>query len=140
MEVPVSDPNGRRGRLDLYNPIANTYYEVKSVGSAFSKDTINQMNRYDKSVVSGKMGEALNVTTPPTRSNVYVSGSFRYGLYDVTYELRQPGLIVYTPIKNNARTTAATAIAAAIVVTAIIATGGASAPAVIPALIPAFTK
>ena len=140
MEVPVTGPGGERGRLDLYNPVSHTYYEVKSVGSAFTENTQKQMKRYDESVISGKIGEVLDIKTSPTRADVEMSGSFRYGMYDVTYEKNQPGLIVYTPVKNQTRATAAVAIATAIVVTAIIATGGASAPALIPALVPAFAK
>ena len=139
MEVSVKSANGKKGRLDLYDFSQNAYYEVKSEGASQSPNTPLQMQRYDSSVIDAKRYESFNIVQPPSRGTQYISGTLEYGLYDVHYELRAPGLIVYEPQINWSRVATYATVVALIV--AGVATNGQSLPASMPIigeLIPAL--
>ena len=73
-----------------------------------------------------------NISQPPSRGTQSISGSIPYGLYDVNYELRAPGLIVYDPQINWNRTGAYVTLVGLIALGAL--TSGQSLPASIPAI------
>lgn len=135
MEVYVKSPLGV-GFLDLYDYKNNQYYEVKSERAGQTVNTANQMLKYDTSIISAKRYQDKNILTPPTRGTTLVSGSFAYGLYDVTYKLNSAGLITYRCDLNSNRTLA---LAIALVGVLCVATGNlpgaAGAGAFIPALV-----
>ena len=134
--VRTDRKNGYKfGRLDLFDPDTNTYYEVKSIGSAFTKNTRKQMERYDKSKICGVWSLVFWQKYAATRGTEYVSGSFSYGMWDVEYSLQAPGLIVYTPTYNWRRagmTTAVIVLAGAVAVGVYYAGIGAGALILLP--------
>ena len=110
--------NGKtcRGFLDVYDPITNTYYEVKSYLAAYTKATELQMLKYDNS----------KPVFPP-RGNVkrgilYVSGSFNYGAWNIEYHSSKTvlGLVEYIPTYNKTRAESAKSVAVTIAVIFII--------------------
>ena len=128
MEVSVRNPAGKRGRLDLYDFKNNTYYEVKSERASKNPNTSLQMLRYDTSMITAKRYKDHNIPQPPSRGTKYVSGTIVYGIYDVSYELREPGLIVYTPYVNWTR------VAIYALAVATVATVGEAAPVTLPVI------
>lgn len=133
-EVYVKGPLGN-GRLDLYDAVSNSYYEVKSKGAAYTitgnlrKSVQEQMEKYDVATIASKKVPSMKNTTP-NRGNKSVSGHFDYGMYDVNYRLEQPGLIVYTINLNQQRAAETTLIALSIGLALV--TGGASIPYTAP--------
>ena len=104
MEVYVKGPLGR-GSLDLYDYESNTYYEVKT------KNTVNrakslvdaQMAKYDSSQIKARRYKEAYITDSPSRGTQFISGTFCYGIYDVSYTTKENGLIVYDPVANKGR-------------------------------------
>lgn len=93
-EVYVSGSKGA-GRLDLYDVYDNTYYEVKSRGAAYIPTTKRQMQKYDQAKPNAIVSIFFGHDEKVTRSQEKISGSFKYGMYDVTYKNEADGLIVY---------------------------------------------
>ena len=114
IEVKVEGAKGN-GRLDLYDKSKNSYYEVKSKGAAYTtvtkrvrKSTRDQMEKYDVAGITDKrFPELENVV--PTRGTDYVKGTTQYFVWDIEYEYKEPGLIVYTLDQNSERTAAVVA-------------------------------
>ncbi len=103
MEVFVLYPEGK-GRLDLFDPSTNQYYEVKHKSTACLDIAAVQMRNYDKSVVHGSLLSGYYFDDPPSRgTNGKIRGSFQYDVWDVYYELYSDGLIVYTTVLNKQR-------------------------------------
>ena len=106
MEVYVKGPLGK-GYLDLINTKTNEYYEVKSKGVYDRGGHINQMRKYDVSTLQNskrnRMIPNLSIGAGITRGTSTVSGSFRYGFYDVNYYTQENGLIVYETHFNAGR-------------------------------------
>ncbi len=115
--------NWRRGYIDLLDPKENEFYEVKSEKESKKNRTIRQMEKYTQSTIQNTIGNRLK--TPKVEIGSIVKGggkepvedSFPYGIYDVSYSLASPGLIVYTWSLNTER---ALALATAEVITALI--------------------
>lgn len=135
-EVYVSGAEGI-GYLDLYDPVTNQYYEVKSERAAKRKATRKQMEKYDISYIKD-WRIANPPATSPTRGNDYVSGYFQYGVYDVYYEYKGNGLITYRTEYNYERSLKLLATAAAAAVSIFAIYSGAGAVAGIPAFAAAF--
>ena len=114
----------------------NQYYEVKSERAGQTVNTANQMLKYDTSIISAKRYQDKNIVTSPTRGTTPVSGTFAYGLYDVTYKLDSAGLITYRCELNSNRTLAlAIVLVGALCVATGNLPGAAGAGALIPALV-----
>ena len=96
MEQYISGPLGK-GRLDLYDSVKNEYYEVKSIRASQLPSTRSQMQKYDRGTVRS------SGLVPDRGTNTACKGSFVYGIYDVHYELKEPGLIVYDKQVNSER-------------------------------------
>jgi len=47
MEVYIKAEDGRKGFLDVYDPVDSSYYEVKSEKASSKLSTERQMQRYD---------------------------------------------------------------------------------------------
>ena len=138
MEVYVrerkkNEKKGRIGYLDLYDFDNNMYYEVKSEAASGRKRTFSQMEKYDNSIIEAKRYENYNITQSPSRGTNCVSGTVYYGIYDVHYELREPGLIVYTTEVNWERAISLYVLAA--VVAAAPYTAGQSLSVTAPAIL-----
>ena len=91
----------KRGFLDVYDPIENSYYEVKSNTTAYSNRTKRQMEKYDGSELG------YNGRGPISRGTQHPSGSFNYGIYDVSYTTPESGLVTYEAKINPNRAVAA---------------------------------
>ena len=116
----------KRGFLDVYDSKTNSYYEIKSMKSAFSKRTQRQMEKYDGA-------EPVNNSQGPiTRGKEYVSGSFTFLIYDVHYQSVDDGLVAYET-KINMEYVAAGAVATLWVFIGILSTLVTGAPAYNPA-------
>lgn len=128
MEVYVSGSKGK-GRLDIYDVTRNEYYEVKSIGSAYTTSTVNQMLKYDNARLLTKK---KNVK----RGSLTFDGSFHYGAWKVHYYSVKKGLIAYTVTWNQSRYKKAINVglsAIALIAVAgvtIYVTGGVAAPAI----------
>ena len=115
MEVYVRKSDDHFGRLDLYDPIYNQYYEVKSIGAAYTTDTVDQMNSYSNStIVDWRFIFSENPGSPHRGTNASIQGTFTYSFYTVTYKYVGNGLIVYT-VDYNTLAIAAVAVGVAYV-------------------------
>ena len=85
-----------KGRLDLYSESTNMFYEIKSVGCAYSVATIMQMEMYRNSTINYN-GKTPQVDYVGTSS---LSGQFKYKNYLVSYSNSPEcgSLIVYKVI------------------------------------------
>ena len=109
MEIYVKGPDGK-GFLDLFDPIHNTYYEVKSDGVPSSVYE-NQMKKYNTATVRNTRGNRRKVDNIDYYSDKQISpgeksdiaGSFQYGIHDVSYSYSGPGLIQYSISPNQQR-------------------------------------
>ena len=104
IEIPVVSGSGKRGRLDLYDPLNNEFYEVKSVKSA--EKAGKQIDRYSKSTIKSSLRPQYNGRTPVKASKIVINEtSFEYGIYDVTYwqDKNNPALILYRAEVNRGR-------------------------------------
>lgn len=125
-EVFVRETKGC-GRLDIYDCLSNSYYEVKSEGAAFTNSTNKQMEKYDNAhVLFSSRGNVK-------RGTKIVSGTFYYGAWKITYQSVANGLISYSCTWSQQRYETAKMIAltsvAIICITALtIASDGAAAP------------
>jgi RHS repeat-associated protein len=105
MEISVECGDGR-GRLDLYDPVHNVFYEVKSIGCVDGYDTDNQIDRYDISYIrdtkrnKDKLGKESIGKNPNKGMDSSIKGSFQYSIYDIEYKYYKPGLIVYDKKTN----------------------------------------
>ena len=82
------------GRLDIYVPADDIYYEVKPAHLEFASRTINQMIKYDGATpVSSRYSHAGPVSRGPKRDDV--SGRFYYHGWKVEYEMLADGLVGY---------------------------------------------
>ena len=90
-ETKVMQGYSRRrwGWLDIYNNHSNEYYEVKSYRVAGSRATQRQMEKYDNSVT-----KLCSKTVK--RGKTMQNGAFYYGIWRVTYQYVEPGLVSYT--------------------------------------------
>jgi hypothetical protein len=96
MEVYVTSPQGH-GFLDLYDTRTNQYYEVKHKPAATTQKTIDQMNKYDNSIIKDWRFAHNPIDSSPTRgTNTSIRGSFNYSIYTITYEWTAMGLITYS--------------------------------------------
>lgn len=115
-EVKVT--NGKEsGRLDVYVPSNNTYYEIKPYSAILKESTINQMKKYDGSV-------SKYSSEPICRETTYISGKFKCGEWEIEYWYNSPGLIVYKfkiPEEDQGKSLSA---AAAVALLAFFALGG----------------
>ena len=106
MEVYVRGGSGR-GYLDLLDPTTNEYYEVKSKAAYERGAHLEQMAKYDVSVVQDTVGnrrmQPLNVGQGVKQGTRYVDNHFEYGFYDIHYYSIEPGLIVYETSFNYTR-------------------------------------
>ena len=120
------DITGRKGLLDVYDAQTGSYYEVKSEGAAERKSTKRQMARYDHSrVASPQRYKSRNANSSLKRGTQAVSGSFTYGIYDVSYKLTEPGLVVYSCEINKSRVMNAIGVGVSLVgIVGLAATGG----------------
>ena len=96
MEVYVKAENGRKGFLDVYDPVDSSYYEVKSEKASSKLSTERQMQRYDNSKVVAAGHEV-------SRGTKVVSGSFSYGFWDIEYSSKKDGLVTYNANFNWGR-------------------------------------
>ena len=96
MEVYVKAENGRKGFLDVYDPVDSSYYEVKSEKASSKLSTERQMQRYDNSKVVATGQEV-------SRGTKVVSGSFSYGFWDIEYSSKKDGLVTYNANFNWGR-------------------------------------
>ena len=122
LEIFVVSNSGRRGRLDLYDPDTNQFYEVKSVDQA--ANAADQISRYSQSVIHSRMYPQYYGRTPLPGTNgviiekeIYNKGHFEYGIYDVTYwqAVDNPTLILYKAEVNKGRQAAVYAATAAVI-------------------------
>ena len=117
LEIFVVSNSGRRGRLDLYDPDTNQFYEVKSVEQAVN--AADQISRYSQSVIHSRMYPQYNGRTPLPGSNsvTITDNTFPYGIYDVTYwqDEKNPTLILYRVDVNKDRQAAVYAATAAVI-------------------------
>ena len=105
----------KRGYLDLYDVATNTFYEVKSRGAyAATNGAKDQLERYSLSVVESRK-VVLKPIDSPTPGSKLVSGTFEYGLYDVSYWSEVPGVIIYKPTLNDERAKAYTSVIVTVV-------------------------
>lgn len=107
MEVYVKGRLGV-GFLDLYDLSTHQYYEVKSSRAAKRFHTQTQMVKYDNSLIQDKRFEKVEAIcdSSPRRGTQMITGSFAYGIYDVTFSKTQDGLIEYSVELNSQRTLA----------------------------------
>jgi len=112
------------GIVDVYDKYNNMYYEVKSIGAAFSNRTQKQMNKYDNSRAKYQQNNLM-------RGTKQVKGFFCYGAWRIDYYLAQPGLVVYetsysTELAKKAQLFQLALFA--VITVGVIVTGGAAAP------------
>ena len=102
-EVYVKGEKGR-GFLDVHDPVTNSYYEVKSKRQASKPATEEQMKKYDVAYIhDGRYFGMINGN--PKRGKEQLSGSFKYGAWDVTYQSTSSGLVAYDTEYNSERAT-----------------------------------
>ncbi len=96
MEVYIRKPDGRMGRLDLYDAENNQFYEVKSIGAAYTSGTRTQIDTYSQSeIIDWRFLFLAGAESPSSGTNTSIKGSFNYSCYTVTYESVPGGLIIY---------------------------------------------
>ena len=101
-----------RGFLDVYEPISNTYYEVKSYMAAYTTATQNQMRKYDNSKpIASWRGNVK-------RGTKKLFGNFWYGAWSIQYSTSKTvnGLVEYIPNYKITRADTAKSLASAVVV------------------------
>ena len=106
----TKDGKIKRGFLDVYDPKTNSYYEIKSATEASSSRTSRQMEKYDGAEPK------FNSIGPICRGTEKVNGSFSYGIYDVTYAYKEPGLVTYTATVNTDRAAAVASVASILLI------------------------
>ena len=94
------------GSLDLYDPVTNQYYEVKSIGQATLLTTDIQMIKYDNSVICAWRFVGYRFFDSPDRGDLLITGSCQYSYWDIKYWSNGNGLITYIPEINKTRYTA----------------------------------
>ncbi|MDO9592983.1 MAG: RHS repeat-associated core domain-containing protein, partial [Erysipelotrichaceae bacterium] len=87
-EVSVFGPSGK-GRLDLYDPVSNEFYEIKRNNSIGIKSGRIQIARYQ--TMHLYLNESVELKPGKDNHNGYIDT----GLYIITYIFMGEGLIVY---------------------------------------------
>ena len=116
LEVQVKSDKGRRGRLDLYDPDTNQFYEVKSADQAIN--AADQISRYSQSTIHSRLYPKYNGRIPIAGTDRIINkGQFEYGIYDVTYwqEENNPTLILYQTEVNKGRQSMVYTLTAAVI-------------------------
>ncbi|MDP3304752.1 MAG: RHS repeat-associated core domain-containing protein [Erysipelotrichaceae bacterium] len=94
-EKPCTFPNGGKGRLDVYDPISNQFYEVKPNSYRHIVLGYNQIQNYSLSTV--KNGKVL--MNPLIGSQVF-KGTITTDRFIVEYRTYDTGLILYDVFYN----------------------------------------
>lgn len=111
IEVYTKGPLGR-GFLDIYDPVTNQYYEVKSIGAAGS--AAPQMDKYDVSSISDWRFLGYDIAYSPSRGTRMIKGTITCGNWYVTYESNLDGLITYNYFEIDSSSTSTYAVAAGV--------------------------
>ena len=121
--------------MDLLDTSTYQYYEVKSIGAYNAGNHIQQLNKYDVASIQDTIGNCrisdLRFGAKVTRGDIYVSGFFNYGIYDVSYYTKEAGVIVYEAKVNEERLAAVMAAGAALLLLGLVPE---SAPATLPTI------
>ena len=102
MEVRIISALGS-GRLDLFDPLTNQYYEVKSMGQAGLATTAIQMEKYDVSLIVDWRFVGYIFNGSPERGSMEISGSCTYSYWNIYYRSDGNGLITYRYFLNEAK-------------------------------------
>jgi RHS repeat-associated protein len=95
LEKPCTFPNGGKGRLDVYDPIRNQFYEVKPNSYRHIVLGYNQIQNYSNSTIQN--GEVF--MNPQIGSQVFM-GTITTDKFVVKYQSGFDGLILYDVFYN----------------------------------------